>query len=720
MTYVTTPPQEWSVEDVVQWSQVTFPFGPSLSLSIRKNDVDGPILLYHVTDKTLKDDLKVESLGQRVKVLQKIGEVKASARTNVFVTPVSTVGPHPGFRFRYPDRERPDLSMSPFPYNVTRGISSEETREYTLRRNSTGDVRLETVTRTPRSISSRFRAERLSSGLEPSFMSPTPMATQIPMTPATQGTRVTPTPSLPTPSSFPQDAPASSLYTQTMDFGDDGNENGFGEPYTTWEENDATEPQPVTQGSPARRRKRRKLLHYFGTKELCAIDVMMPPITPSNDHKDDEKQNRTEEKSEDMFVHAPSIALGERQYVQHLMRKMQLNPDQTFFPWNGLERVVWKLHPEELVKKHQQMQALVIDVTSELKVKVSRGVVDELGLPSALSAKRDDVSNNLLGPGDDLEYDLELLQTKWQNAPGDVLLPVFNESDSEDGGYDEATLRDVDEGANGPISRAISSDVVLQTIEAEILRMEDYWRSKTFPHLVLKSYAVYSKHKRWNTKKLVVRNYGNELLQIDKRLEKYRQEYVEMKWRSVQEVKAHCGNLEESVARRCELRWLVELLLGPMPEKPVKKGKEMAEILDEEVESRVDTDMEVNGEDEGEEDGDEEGDEEGEDESGLEDDVESSMEGFVIGDDEVEFSLADCGLDFGEQEVDDEVLEGDAPQPDEDVEVDETNGDDDQINGSVEADDINEEKERVKLTSKYVPSPPPHHSLLHLSWLRDR
>lgn len=76
-------PQTWSVEDVIQWSRTTFPFGDILACSLQENDVDGDILLNHITDNSLKTDLNIKSLGQRVKVMERIRELRDSNCTRI-------------------------------------------------------------------------------------------------------------------------------------------------------------------------------------------------------------------------------------------------------------------------------------------------------------------------------------------------------------------------------------------------------------------------------------------------------------------------------------------------------------------------------------------------------------------------------------------------------------------------------------------------------------
>jgi hypothetical protein len=66
----------WTVDQVKQWAESTFPFGGALAAALVEQDVDGGILLQHLTNETLKNDLKVNSLGQRVKIMDRIVELR--------------------------------------------------------------------------------------------------------------------------------------------------------------------------------------------------------------------------------------------------------------------------------------------------------------------------------------------------------------------------------------------------------------------------------------------------------------------------------------------------------------------------------------------------------------------------------------------------------------------------------------------------------------------
>jgi hypothetical protein len=68
-------PRLWDVAEVQQWARKTFVFGESLAECLFNNDVDGAVLLKYINSETLKSDIGVKSLGQRVKIVEKVAEL---------------------------------------------------------------------------------------------------------------------------------------------------------------------------------------------------------------------------------------------------------------------------------------------------------------------------------------------------------------------------------------------------------------------------------------------------------------------------------------------------------------------------------------------------------------------------------------------------------------------------------------------------------------------
>src|SRR6202023_1387129 len=116
----------------------------------------------------------------------------------------------------------------------------------------------------------------------------------------------------------------------------------------------------------------------------------------------------------------------------------------------------------------------------------------------------------------------------------------------------------------------------------------------------------------------------------------------EMQWRSVEELRRRCENIQESINRMKELEWTIELFEGRGPPKPVREGSTEDEKMRDVVEVKeklVDDEAVQMGADDadGEED---ENDLDAEDDD-EKDMGEDEMDGFIIGDDEVDFHMRD-------------------------------------------------------------------------------
>ena len=627
-------PRLWSVDEVKKWAETTFPFGQTLAQSLFDNDVDGSVLLTHITDSTLKADIGVKSLGQRVKILEKVGELQKFNGTILyllilildtcndvlhrilshvptrreFMAPHSartTMGGGQADRFM-PSRTFPsDLSMSPF----TQENLSERTLEFTLDPSATGYLSLRNIAGTPQSILSHFKAERTQ------FPPPTPVTPSIRRT-VTQVEG----PGIITPASVNDELRSSTALDYRSPIWTDNDV----EPETRAPLSSKRHLEDV-QSSPFHAPKRRKLYQaYFGTKELRAVDVMFPPRDPMTGDNND------------IIINHPTRPTGEQIYVQQLTRKLFLNPDIIEFPHNNTIRTVWKLHPAKLIKKHEQHTALVFDTNpTSGKCNIFQGVVDVLGIPEQSTRRRrenkdeivrfhwDNANENPFEAGGDWGFLM-----KWSHMKDDKLLPVFLESDEEDAAYDDATLREMEaeerrkKGEEEPITKAMSTDTVRRVIKEELQRYVDIWTDKQLPKLEKRAFQIYRKQHLQRTKNIAVQNYRQDLKTVESRIEKFKIEYESIQWRSAGELKRVCVNMQESVDQVQNLVWNINLLSGKCPPKPVRdvpSDKDGGKIVDGAVET--------NGN---------EADEEEDDEDQMEDDeTEDDMDGFVIDDDEI-------------------------------------------------------------------------------------
>jgi hypothetical protein len=390
-------------------------------------------------------------------------------------------------------------------------------------------------------------------------------------------------------------------------------------------------PYLSTRESPSPRSPKRRKVHqkYFRTKQFTANEVMFPSPDESDREADEEEYS----------IFNPQVPTGERLYVQGLMRKLFFKPDVIEFEHDDVLRTVWKLYPANLVEKHGQHEALVIDTNLETEEQnVFYAAVDTLDIPEDLNSQQssrkkvEEVSENPFKEGDEWDY----LQ-KWQDTEDDILLPAFGDSDSEEV-YDYKTLREIEEeerqrnGEPAEVSKPLPLEQVSEIIQEELQKFEEAWKEKELPKWERRAWKIYMKQHRKRTKKVALKKFSKELESVDARIAEYVREYEEMHWKSVDELRRVCANCEESVYRRKELVWRIDLLTGKPPAKRV-----VSEETDED--GQVDGQMEeveLEGENDELEESEEEAEPDADDFFIDEDEVENEMDGFIIGDDEID------------------------------------------------------------------------------------
>jgi hypothetical protein len=357
---------------------------------------------------------------------------------------------------------------------------------------------------------------------------------------------------------------------------------------------------------------------HFRSKAFLASEVMFPP----------ENKDNPDSEPDEFVMCKLHPSLGERQYVQSMMRRYLSNPDddRIDFRHNNKLRTVWTLYPERILAKHQAHLVLAFDTdsTSCQVFKAERGT---LSIPQEepSSRQRQDHKNNNGGvirfgwdEGNpftatvDTRGDWDFLE-KWNHMENDTLLPVFGESDDEDATYDRATIREMEEeaaqraGIIKPPSTLLDLEMIKRVIEEEIEKFEMAWTERKLPKLEKRAYRIYQREKRARTRTRTVKAFREQFKDINERVEGWKGEYAGMQWASVRELRPVCGNLQESINLLKTLQWKIELLTGSPPVKPVKPVKviesdDKEEMETVEVAEMVDIEVERDDDDEDEED----------------------------------------------------------------------------------------------------------------------
>jgi len=538
-----------------------------------------------------------------------------------------------------PQRQLSDLSMSPF--------TPVTTLEYSLK--SCGERLIaHDVTGTPNSLFAKFKAEKHHHYTPLTPQTPTPttpwvIAHQDPMGSPSLG-------ELGFPHEKGQEEGQKNSNELEIESEKDNMEDG----------RLSLENRVDTQQIPERSIKRRKLNpQYFRSAEFRVADIL---LTPENE----------EFSQPNLCIDHPSHPTGERLYVQGLMRKLLQNPDIIEFPHNeATQRTVWTLYSSKYLKKHEQHTALVFDSTSD-GCNVFRASVGTLGIPEQFirrERKSKDRTERFRLDGDSQEGGDEWAYLeKWTHMEDDKILPLFNESDSDEGRYDESTIREMEieerqkNGEQEAIAQPLSVIQVREVIANELARFEELWREKKLPRWTAKAYRVYKRYHRRKTKKSKTARCRGELELVKERIEEFKHEYEEIEWKSVGELIRMCANLQESVKSQMELQWHIDLLTGPRPGKLAKTREPVDDDIPEAEAEAGDVPVDEEAAESGEGDEDEEN-EEMEDE--MMDEMEDEMEGFIIDDDDIDVNLPEGDFGFGDlAELDDDEDDGDVEDND--------------------------------------------------------
>ncbi|TPX61356.1 hypothetical protein PhCBS80983_g01142 [Powellomyces hirtus] len=120
----------------------------------------------------------------------------------------------------------------------------------------------------------------------------------------------------------------------------------------------------------------------------------------------------------------------------------------------------------------------------------------------------------------------------------------------------------------GTTNRYLSDDAIRSIIDAEIARMKERWREKELVKLERNAYRLFQK------KKGLLDDMKAELEDLHtRRVSRQIDSYLAQQNCNEKDVRSKCANLEPTVHLMCELKWYIELVQGPCPEKPPPKER---------------------------------------------------------------------------------------------------------------------------------------------------
>ncbi|KAL9612420.1 MAG: hypothetical protein Q9167_002968 [Letrouitia subvulpina] len=241
-------------------------------------------------------------------------------------------------------------------------------------------------------------------------------------------------------------------------------------------------------------------------------------------------------------------------------------------------------YPSEVVRTHGSLFMTTYEKTPEgIVVSKANRLEDPAHILDA--SKLDSLTENVFATkntanADDVDWSyLE----KWNNADGvNTVLPVYGDSGSE-GQYDLETWREMEAEQGSKIERPLyrskrkklEIQQVINAIDGEVEHLIERWKLQRWNKLRQKEWQLWTKSRRGkNTITLQVERFSASIMNLDKRLDKMRQEIVNEEWNSIKAVSKQCQILEPTIFEREDLKWKISVLQQPRaPEKPTKTRK---------------------------------------------------------------------------------------------------------------------------------------------------
>lgn len=181
------------------------------------------------------------------------------------------------------------------------------------------------------------------------------------------------------------------------------------------------------------------------------------------------------------------------------------------------------------------------------------------------------------GPNSYSEWDPSMLEKYRYIDGGDVVLPLYGDSDAEDAVYDEDTMKEIEEEHGTPrvVQRrskrpGLSDDEVNKAIDDGITELVAKWKLEKLPRRQPKAWKIWHKAKKENSKRRQIREAHRKLDRLNnERIPKIRQSILDEHWATHKQVRRMTRIMELSIFDREDLLWQISTLESSAPpEKP--------------------------------------------------------------------------------------------------------------------------------------------------------
>jgi hypothetical protein len=285
-----------------------------------------------------------------------------------------------------------------------------------------------------------------------------------------------------------------------------------------------------------------------------------------------------------------TISSGRRLYVDGLMKRI-LRSERQIIHRDGKRYSAFRPYPTRLAPKHQPPSFTLIhkddngvvhatrEVLSQWPELDSRTSVDAAGFQDYDDRQAHfDLPDNLLlgGPSSYDHWDPDLLEKYRYIDGGDVVLPLYGDSD-EEGEYDMETWKEI-EGERGtleqptlPLKRTPLTDVeVNAAIDEGIAQIVVAWHEKKLPKVQRRAWSLWKKSRSRSAKRELIRKAKEHVHRINnERLPQMREEFLRDRWVSKKQVLRVTKIMETTIFDREDSLWQLSVIRSKQePEKP--------------------------------------------------------------------------------------------------------------------------------------------------------
>lgn len=299
-----------------------------------------------------------------------------------------------------------------------------------------------------------------------------------------------------------------------------------------------------------------------------------------------------EEDNHDGLMHFTQGAVsdGRRLYVHGVMKRF-LRSERQIIHRNGKKYSALRPYPTRLAPKHHPPSFTLLHKDDDGEVHATREVLSqwpELEPRTSLDAAgfqdyddrqaHFDLPDNLLlgGPSSYDHWDLDLLEKYRYIDGGDVVLPLYGDSD-EEGEYDKETWKEIEEERGTlekpllPLKRTpLTHSEVNAAVDEGIAQIVVAWHEKKLPKLQRHAWSLWKKSRKENTKRELIRNAKAHVDRINNgRLPQMRDEFLRDRWVSKKQVLRVTKIMESTIFDREECLWRISVIKSKHePERP--------------------------------------------------------------------------------------------------------------------------------------------------------